>query len=69
MRGGAVSDSGKLEEACENCGAIEHLHDGLCRQCRQVLGRDVKTSEADRHEPRQAPLVPFHRPPWRRRGA
>lgn len=55
---------------CERCGANEHVHRGLCRACRKTLtGSGEVLAPENREEPTQAPRIPLHRPPWRRRGA
>jgi hypothetical protein len=63
-----MSDSDELQDACRNCGSVEHLRDGLCRECVRILGREETAEAESREHPHQAPVIPLHRPPWRRRG-
>ncbi len=63
------------EGFCENCGAQAHLHEGLCRPCHRLALDERRTGVPMDQEkrrpipPHQAPSIPLHSPPWRRRGA
>jgi hypothetical protein len=62
------------EGFCENCSAHAHLHEGLCRPCHRLALDERRTGVSVDHErrpiaPHQAPSIPLHSPPWRRRGA
>jgi len=62
------------EGVCGKCGMDAHLHEGLCRHCHQIALEERRTEASIQHEqrqvpPHQAPSIPLHSPPWRRRGA
>jgi len=57
-------------EVCERCGATEHVHDGLCRRCHELLLGEGRRVEDERPlRPHQPEPAPPRQPPWRRRGA
>jgi ribosomal protein L40E len=71
---GDVPIDGESEDegVCGKCGATAHLHEGLCRRCHRVAldeRRVAARHEPHQHPPDQAPTVPLHGPPVRRRGA
>jgi predicted amidophosphoribosyltransferase len=73
--GGEPAD-GKFdhEGVCASCGASAHLHEGLCRPCHRKALDERRAAVPEHHEPHrplphQAPAVPLHGPPVRRRGA
>lgn len=58
------------EDVCEKCGSNDHVHDRLCRRCREALRGEGELLAAEhQEEPHQAYPAPLHNPPWRRRGA
>lgn len=55
---------------CERCGAVRHVHRGLCLQCRRMEAGGVLPPPAEHvPAPHEAPRRPPRNPPWRRRGA
>jgi ribosomal protein L40E len=74
-QGGERADGKSVEEdICKGCGATAHLHEGLCRHCHQLALDERRVAVPppdDQHELplHQAPRVPLHGPPVRRRGA
>jgi len=59
-----------MPSVCRNCGAVEHVHRGLCRRCRHALNADSRPLPAEgAARPMWPPLLPLRHPPSRRRGA
>jgi hypothetical protein len=61
-------DHGDLK-VCERCGSNEHVHENLCRSCREFLmGPGTPFPPEHEQAPHQAETEPLHSPPWKHRG-
>lgn len=57
-------------DVCELCGSTEHVHEGLCRHCRQrLLGEGRFVANEKVLPPHQPEPSPPPNPRWRRHGA